>query len=66
MVTAEAIEQAVAGLPVAELAKFRQWFVQFDAAAWDAQMDTDAKAGKLDALAEKALDEYRRGEAREL
>lgn len=66
MLTVEAIENAVEQLPEEELARFRRWFTQFDAAAWDAQIEADAAAGKLDALAEEALAEYRRGDAREL
>ena len=55
MVSVESIEQAVAQLSPLELAEFRRWFAQFDADAWDAQIEADAAAGKLDALAEKAL-----------
>ncbi len=66
MFTAEAIEQAVEQLSPTELAKFRRWFAQFDAEAWDAQIEADAAVGKLDALAEEALTEYRNGQAREL
>jgi hypothetical protein len=66
MTTAESIEQAVAQLPPAELAKFRRWFAEFDARDWDVQIEADAAAGKLDALAEEALAEYRSGQAREL
>jgi hypothetical protein len=66
MVTAESLEQAVEQLPPEELAKFRRWFTQFDADAWDAQIEADAATGKLDALAEEALTEYRRGQAREI
>lgn len=66
MVTAESIEQAVEKLSPPELAKFRRWFAQFDADAWDAQIEADAAAGKLDPLAEEALAEYRSGQAREI
>jgi hypothetical protein len=62
----QAIEQAVQQLPAHELAEFRQWFTQFDEAVWDAQIEADAGAGKLDALATEALAEYRKGTAREL
>jgi hypothetical protein len=62
----ETIEQAVEQLPPEELAKFRLWFMQFEAEAWDAQIEADARAGKLDALAAEALAEYRDGKAREL
>ncbi len=66
MITAEAVERAVLDLPPEEFAKFRLWFAEFQADAWDAQIEADAAAGKLDALAEEALAEYRRGEVREI
>lgn len=62
----KAIEKAVEALPPAELAEFRRWFAEFDAAAWDAQVEQDARAGKLDQLAAEALADYRSGPAREL
>jgi len=60
------IERAVEQLSPEELAKFRRWFSEFDAAAWDAQIEADAAAGKFDSLAEEALAEYRAGKAREI
>lgn len=62
----KSIEKAVEALPPAELAEFRRWFAEFDAAAWDRQIDKDAAAGKLDNLAAEALADYRTGNAREL
>ena len=41
-----------------ELTQFRAWFQEFDWAAWDAQIAADAQAGKLDALAAKALHDH--------
>ena len=38
MTSAEAIERAIEQLPPDELSKFRRWFLEFDAAAWDAQL----------------------------
>jgi hypothetical protein len=66
MTTIQAIEQAVQQLPAHELAEFRQWFARFDEEVWDAQIEADANAGKLDALATEALTEYHNGTAREL
>jgi hypothetical protein len=60
------IENAVAGLPPDELAKFRAWFVEFDADAWDQQIEEDIRAGRLDALAEEALQDHREGRTTEL
>ncbi|MBN8510065.1 MAG: hypothetical protein J0L57_15815 [Burkholderiales bacterium] len=62
----EDIERQVTQLSPAELARFRQWFADFDAAAWDAQIERDAAAGRLDALAAKALQEHRAGRTRPL
>ena len=64
--TVQSLEQAVATLSPAELAEFRRWFAEFDAAAWDAKLEADANAGKLDAMAAQAFDEYKSGTARQL
>jgi hypothetical protein len=37
-----------------------------DADAWDRQIEADARAGRLDEPAERALDAHRRGESRKL
>ena len=66
MTTLETIERDIEQLSSEELAKFRRWFLGFDAAAWDAQIEADAAAGKFDALAEEALAEYRICRAREI
>ncbi|MCI0465456.1 MAG: hypothetical protein L0Y57_00360 [Beijerinckiaceae bacterium] len=42
-------------------AQLRGWFLEFEAAIWDAHIEADAAAGKFDALAEEALAEYRSG-----
>lgn len=62
----EQIEGAVKGLSAEELAAFRAWFSAFDADAWDRQFEADVKAGKLDALAERALLEHSAGRSTEL
>jgi hypothetical protein len=54
----EKLEHQVQSLSPEELAQFRAWFQEFDWAAWDAQIAADAKAGKLDALATKALHDH--------
>lgn len=60
------IEKAIEALPPAELAEFRRWFAEFDAAAWDQQIEQDAGSGKLDQLASEALADFQTGRAREL
>jgi len=60
------IEKAVAKLPPEELARFRAWFDEFDSQRFDAKIERDAGAGKLDRLAEQAIAEHRNGRSREL
>ena len=62
----KSIEKAVAQLPMQDLAEFRSWFAKFDAQAWDSQLEDDAVSGKLNALAQEALAEYKLGKAQEL
>jgi hypothetical protein len=64
--TIEELEKAVAKLPPDDLARFRAWFERFDAARFDEKIERDAKSGKLDRLAEAALDDFREVRAREL
>ena len=55
MSTLKEAEQVVSQLPAEDLAAFRAWFAEFDAEIWDRQFEEDVAAGKLDGLAEKAL-----------
>jgi hypothetical protein len=66
MTTLEDIEKAVAELPADQLAKFRAWFEEFEAARFDLRIERDAKASRLDGFAEPALADFRAGHAREL
>jgi hypothetical protein len=66
MTKVESLEREVGELTADELAEFRDWFAEFDAARWDRRIEEDAAAGRLDALADRALEAHRRGESREL
>jgi hypothetical protein len=66
MTSLEDIEKAVTELPADQLAKFRTWFEEFEAARFDQRIERDARAGRLDRLAEQALADFRAGRAREL
>jgi hypothetical protein len=66
MSTLEEIERAVAELPPDELVRFRAWFEDFEAARFDQAIERDAKAGRLDRLAEQALADFRAGRTHEL
>lgn len=60
------LEDQVKQLSSEELAQFRQWFLKWHSDEWDRQVECDAGAGKLDALAAEALAEYQSGEALEI
>ena len=62
----ESIETQIQDLSPQELATLREWFAEFDAEAWDRQFETDVKAGKLDAMAERALRDHLAGRSTKL
>jgi hypothetical protein len=62
----ENLEGQVKQLTSEELRAFREWFVQFDAEAWDRQFEADVHNGKLDELAARALRDHKAGPATEL
>lgn len=66
MSTVEEIEEAVSRLSREKLARFRAWFEKFDAGEFDRRIERDAADGKLDRLAEEALEDLREGRARKL
>ena len=59
----EKIEQDVQALSPEELAQFRAWFLEYDWAVWDRQIEHDAEAGRLDDLAAKALRDHDAGKS---
>lgn len=58
----ESIEKQIEKLSSEELANFRRWYAAFDAEVWDREFETDVKAGRLDALADKALRDHNSGQ----
>lgn len=64
--TVEEIEKAIINLPKGELARLRKWYNEFEARVWDQEFENDAKSGKLDRLAEKAISDFKSGRCSEL
>jgi hypothetical protein len=62
----EQIEKSVTELSAEELAEFASWFDALQARRWDARFEADAKAGKLDGLADQALADRSAGRTRPL
>jgi hypothetical protein len=66
MLSVREIKEAISELEGPELAELRTWFEHFEAARFDRRIEQDARSGKLDKLADQALDDFRKGRAREL
>lgn len=62
----ENLERQVKDLSPEEFAAFRRWFIEYDWEAWDCQLERDVVAGRLDALAEKALQDHSAGKTSKL
>jgi hypothetical protein len=61
MSNVEQAESQVKSLNELELKAFRDWFMQFDAEAWNRQIEADSKAGALNSLADRARAEHDAG-----
>jgi hypothetical protein len=66
MSSIQEIEQAIRQLSPEDLAAFRAWFIEFDAAHWDQRLENDVAAGRLDKLADEALLDLREGRCTDL
>lgn len=66
MSAVQELEQAVKQLSEKDLARFREWFEEYDAQMWDEQFERDAKTGKFDKLANQAIADFRAGKYKEL
>jgi hypothetical protein len=64
--TRQEIQNEVRQLSPDDLAAFRVWFSEFDAALWDRQLEADVAAGRLDQLAEEALQDLPEGRCTDL
>ncbi len=61
MTKLERLEKEIEALSPEEAKEFRAWFLEHDWRAWDRDIRRDAKAGRLDALAEDALRDHEAG-----
>jgi hypothetical protein len=66
MSTIEQIEAAILTLPPEQFQRLRQWILYVDYQHWDEQLEQDIADGKLEALAEEAIAEFKAGHCREL
>ena len=66
MSTVQDIEKAIRQLSPAGLVAFRTWFAAFDAEQWDQQFEKDVAAGRLEFLAQEAIQDLRAGRCTDL
>ena len=66
MTRIEKLEREIKKLSPEELTSLREWFRKYDAEAWDRQIEEDVRAGRLDALAEESLADYKAGRTKEI
>jgi hypothetical protein len=62
----EQIEQQIRELSAREFSELRDWVLEQDWKAWDAQIEDDARAGKLDEVIAEADADYKAGRTRPL
>ena len=62
----EELERDIKQLSPEQLRQFRAWYEEFDSDVWDRQIEQDSKSGKLDDLANQALQEHRAGKTKKL
>jgi hypothetical protein len=63
MSTVVEIEKALQTLPVQDARKTADWLQHYLDEKWDRQIDRDIAAGRLDKLADKAMQDHREREA---
>ena len=66
MMNLQEIQAAVTELSKEELASFSQRFDEYRSDQWDEQIEADARAGRFDAIAERAIADYEAGRFTEL
>jgi hypothetical protein len=62
----EQIEAAILTLPSEDFERLKQWFFDLEYQRWDEQLEQDIVDGKLDALAQEAIAEFKAGRCQEI
>jgi hypothetical protein len=66
MSTVVEIEEALQTLPVEDARKIADWLQRYLDDKWDKQIDGDIAAGRLEKLADKAMQDYQAGRIKPL
>lgn len=59
-------EDSIRALDQSDLFRLRDWFQNYLADKWDQEIISDIQAGRLDSLAQEALEEHAAGETKPL
>jgi hypothetical protein len=62
----EQIEKQIEQLDERAFAELREWFIEYDHARWDRQIEADSASGKLQRIVDEARAEHRAGKTRPL
>jgi len=60
------IEKAITQLVPGDLAELGRWFEQYQADTWDEQIAHDVRAGRFDALVQRAQEQFAAGQCKPL
>ncbi|MDF1883671.1 hypothetical protein JHD49_06940 [Sulfurimonas sp. SAG-AH-194-C21] len=60
------IEEEIENLPEHDFIVLREWFQDLDSKKWDKRIEDDATDGKLDDLANTALNDFKNGKHKAL
>jgi hypothetical protein len=62
----EELESQIKTLSSSEFQELRAWLAEHDADIWDRQFDADVHAGRLEAIADRALNDFVENRSTEL
>lgn len=62
----EVLERENKNISPEELEELEQWLAEHKTDLWDKQIESDAKAGKLDKLADEAIEHVKAGNLKKL
>jgi hypothetical protein len=57
----DTVHRCILQLPLTELTQLADWLAEYQAKQWDRKIEQDVKAGRLDALAQKANADFDAG-----
>ena len=64
MPTVDEITSAIEQLSAEDVARVRAWLAEYSQRLWDEKIERDERAGRLDAVIDRALEEHQAGRTR--